>query len=90
LNACIYWPRMVIRLLCMMIDALRCAGIAYSYGMMRCFSLPLYLIVFVLIIQILSIPFPILCFGRVSDRSQEKQTRSMQETYSKHKHEGKT
>jgi hypothetical protein len=39
-------PRMVIRLLCMMIGALRCAGIAYFYGMMRSFFLvfvPLFL-----------------------------------------------
>lgn len=42
LDACTSWPRMVTRLLCMMIDALRCAGIACFYGMTRIFFSYLY------------------------------------------------
>jgi len=61
-------PRTVTRLLCMMIDALRYAGIAYSYGMMRYFSLPLYLkMVPFLLCEYSPFLFPLLCSGRVSE-----------------------
>ena len=82
LDARTSWPRMVIRLLCMMIDALRCAGIAYFYGMMRSFFLPLYLCsrhpnTFHFLFQ------PVL---RPSISDVEKKICSMQQAYSRHEH----
>jgi len=61
-GACTSWPHIVIRLLCMMIDALRCAGIAYYYGMMRTFSFS-FLCTSVLVIRMFSIYLHNVCFS---------------------------